>query len=78
MITDKIQFNKKQVKYLGKFQTEENLSWFANLLRQKMQKDALLKIQIWLQIHKMHERSTVVIQNVVSLLSIHQIHFQWK
>ena len=43
-----------------------------------MQKDALLKIQIWLQIHKMHERSTVVIQNVVSLLSIHQIHFQWK
>lgn len=45
MITDKTQFNKKQVKYWGKFQTDENLIQFANLLRQKMQKDALLKIQ---------------------------------
>ena len=45
MITDKTQFNEKQVKYWGKFQTDENLIQFANLLRQKMQKDALLKIQ---------------------------------
>ena len=45
MITDKTQFNEKQVKYWGKFRTDENLIQFANLLRQKMQKDALLKIQ---------------------------------
>lgn len=66
MITDKTQFNKKQVKYPGKFQTDENLIQFADLLRQKNAKGCLIK-NTRLQIHRMHERGTVVIQNVVSL-----------
>ena len=45
---------KKQVKYLVKFQNEESLIRFASLLRQTIQKDALLKIQIWLQMCRMH------------------------
>ena len=75
MITDKTQFNEKQVKYWGKFQTDENLIQFANLLRQKNAKGCLIKNTIWLQ-QRMHERGTVVIQNVVSLFSIHQIYSQ--